>query len=828
MIKSGKKIKSKRRNLQEYNTPQKSDQHINKLCYSSFGFHPIANFQKKWMEREVNQLSHSKMEDPKMKMKNVLEKLILEEKMMKRLIVLLAVLAMTGFARADLLTVAGIDGTFESYTATPDNVPPPGSGLSFEVNTDWHWVKIISSAPYAYQGTKSLQTGLWAGDYASCTIADRTLIKVSEGDTIKLSSYSGHPWTAGAQAGSLALRWYDSAQALISTDANSNIFDTGTAYVLHDVTAIAPAGTAYVTPVLAVAPGTMYNIDFDNVALEMVSPGNRVATNPVPADGASDVNADKNLTLSWSAPSSPPGTISSYSVYLVTAVDEVQTLAISGATSGTFNLSFRGEKTGAQDTTIKRIAYNAPATGPGSVEEALKHLCGTGIITDVACAGGPLNTHPVTITFKGNVKYQDVEMITVGDSNLTPSDAYSIVETTKGVGDPSILLGNTSSRSIIVPASQLEWNTLYHWRVKTNTSGGSTYGPVWSFSGMKLPVITTQPQDLWVVPGDNAVFTVEATSSLAMTYRWYNSGGAIAGADSNVLTVTDVNQSDVNKRPYYCIVSNAAGDTTSDSALLYLWVKGLLAHYPLDDDFATTSTVLDIADDHNGIAYDNVSTVAGVKDGNAASFDGVGDYIDIGTWNPSSEAGPGQFSISVWVNWAGVLNDVDIWQGIIAKRQTSQWIATQMMWQLEATNGNVVFSREGSDPGMSYQLSEGVWTHIAVTFDGTTATMYANGTAVGSGPFTEGFKPDALFSIGASVPAPAGNEWHGYIDDVRIYNYALEPWEVAVLYVDMTGKSACLGYPAYDFDKDCVVGIKDLAILVGEWLQCNIVPECLP
>ena len=35
----------------------------------------------------------------------------------------------------------------------------------------------------------------------------------------------------------------------------------------------------------------------------------------------------------------------------------------------------------------------------------------------------------------------------------------------------------------------------------------------------------------------------------------------------------------------------------------------------------------------------------------------------------------------------------------------------------------------------------------------------------------------------------------------------------------------CHFYPEYDFDKDCVVNLKDFSMLTSEWLECNM-PMC--
>ena len=69
------------------------------------------------------------------------------------------------------------------------------------------------------------------------------------------------------------------------------------------------------------------------------------------------------------------------------------------------------------------------------------------------------------------------------------------------------------------------------------------------------------------------------------------------------------------------------------------------------------------------------------------------------------------------------------------------------------------------------------WTHLAVTYDGTTVRLYVNGAASGTAAFT------------GSIPASTGvlriggnsiwGEWYkGSLDELRLYNRALSPAEI--------------------------------------------------
>jgi hypothetical protein len=77
------------------------------------------------------------------------------------------------------------------------------------------------------------------------------------------------------------------------------------------------------------------------------------------------------------------------------------------------------------------------------------------------------------------------------------------------------------------------------------------------------------------------------------------------------------------------------------------------------------------------------------------------------------------------------------------------------------------------------------WRHAACTYDGSQLIAYANAIEVGrhdaSGPFTT--TAVVPVAIGASMlpDTSSQNEWHGKIDDVRVYGRALSQDELAAL-----------------------------------------------
>ena len=93
------------------------------------------------------------------------------------------------------------------------------------------------------------------------------------------------------------------------------------------------------------------------------------------------------------------------------------------------------------------------------------------------------------------------------------------------------------------------------------------------------PRVTTQSQDLKdAVPGNAVMFTVEATGTEPLRYRWeWNPAGegnewqpcgyeGVSGANSSTVTISSVQKANVGS--YRCVISNCAGSQTSQPAQL--------------------------------------------------------------------------------------------------------------------------------------------------------------------------------------------------------------------------------------------------------------------
>lgn len=88
----------------------------------------------------------------------------------------------------------------------------------------------------------------------------------------------------------------------------------------------------------------------------------------------------------------------------------------------------------------------------------------------------------------------------------------------------------------------------------------TTYAP-------SAPVITAQPQGLTLAPGGTASFTVAASGSAPLTYRWFiNTNMFLVGATNSTLTLANVQST--NAGNYFVVITNIAGAVTSSVAAL--------------------------------------------------------------------------------------------------------------------------------------------------------------------------------------------------------------------------------------------------------------------
>ncbi len=181
--------------------------------------------------------------------------------------------------------------------------------------------------------------------------------------------------------------------------------------------------------------------------------------------------------------------------------------------------------------------------------------------------------------------------------------------------------------------------------------------------------------------------------------------------------------------------------------------------------------------------YDNHGTIVGATyvdgvpgtGGTALEFDGVDDYVNIGT--PSELNISNQITISAWIN----VYDVNEIRGIISRHTGPDNAAGSI--RVKTNRGIAVIINIGGVYSSFDSSNEVIelnnWHHIVYTYNGSKEYIYNNTDIVGersnSGVI---YTPVAHNIIGRTINSYV----NGLIDDVRIYSRALTASEIQILY----------------------------------------------
>jgi len=213
--------------------------------------------------------------------------------------------------------------------------------------------------------------------------------------------------------------------------------------------------------------------------------------------------------------------------------------------------------------------------------------------------------------------------------------------------------------------------------------------------------------------------------------------------------------------------------------------SGLVSWWPGDGN------ALDIQSSNDGTLQNGATFAAGfVTSGNgqAFSFDGGNDFVEIPN-SASLNVQTGDFSVDAWFKIDGGNS------GYIVSKDSC---GTSGIWNIFAGGGGITFrtvGASGSEIISSPPVSVGDWHHVVAVKDGTTMLLYLDGVFVSSG--TQDSMATTVFPVrigtrGGSITNPGGCGdvfFSGEIDEVEIYNRALNPSEIQAIFdADSAGK----------------------------------------
>lgn len=301
--------------------------------------------------------------------------------------------------------------------------------------------------------------------------------------------------------------------------------------------------------------------------------------------------------------------------------------------------------------------------------------------------------------------------------------------------------------------------------------------------------ITSQPQSQTVPVGGSVTFTVGA-SGTQLTYQWRHNGAPLPGATHSSLTLHDVQMSQAGA--YSVVVSNPSGSATSDDAILTVTQPddcapvpdGLVAWWPFDGN----------ADD---ILGNNDGTLFGAplfgpgRVGQALQFDYHDDAMRVPA-NSDLDVGRGKgFTIEAWIK----PNDLTVQHPIVEWNDDAGGIGAHFWTSHLGFDGKIASLAANiiDVDGVGHDIRTGPnvlttdqFYHVALTYDkhSGVAAIYINGNRMAEtnmGRFTP--QTSSHFYVGLrSSGAAAGNQFAGKIDELSLYDRALDGAELQAIH----------------------------------------------
>ena len=250
--------------------------------------------------------------------------------------------------------------------------------------------------------------------------------------------------------------------------------------------------------------------------------------------------------------------------------------------AGTAPLSYRWQFNGTNlsgATNVSLTITNVQSTNTGNYSVIVTNVVGSvtssnavlTLLTTPAISVQPTNQ---TVTQGSNVTFS---VTATGTAPLNYQWRFNTTNLLFGATNLSFTITNVQST-----------NAGNYSVVVTNVAGSVTSSNA-MLTVLVPPSITTQPTNQTVKQGSNAVFTVTATGTAPLSYRWQFNGTNLAGATNVSLTITNVQST--NTGNYSVIVTNVVGSVTSSNGVLALMTAPAITVQPTNQTVTQGSNV---------------------------------------------------------------------------------------------------------------------------------------------------------------------------------------------------------------------------------------------
>jgi hypothetical protein len=327
--------------------------------------------------------------------------------------------------------------------------------------------------------------------------------------------------------------------------------------------------------------------------------------------------------------------------------------------------------------------------------------------------------------------------------------------------------GSYSASATVSPANQWIMQMV---AFRASGSGGGDTTPPTAPSNLTATVASASQINLsWTASTDNVGVTgyyVQRCSGSGCT-----NFAQIANPSGTTTTYSDTGLAGSTTYNYRVQATDAAGNlstfsnTATATTSASTGTPGLVAAY--DFNAGSGTTVSDVSGNGNTGTIVNATWTSTGKYGGALSFNGTNAQVVIN--DSASLHLTSAVTLEAWVNPSSALTG---WQDVIYKPLDNYFL------EASSSNGNKpgtgVLLTSSAEP-LAYgsaALTASTWTHLAMTYDGTTLKIYVNGALVTS-TTQAGTITTSTNALQIGGDSTYGQYFKGLIDEVRIYNIAL-------------------------------------------------------
>ena len=322
--------------------------------------------------------------------------------------------------------------------------------------------------------------------------------------------------------------------------------------------------------------------------------------------------------------------------------------------------------------------------------------------------------------------------------------------------------------------------------------------------------------------GETSTLTWTTTEADSCTGTGFDAQGAVSGS----VTVSPT------KTALYSLACTGPNGTTQTERVVHVYDAGeaqdLLLRYAFDERSGTIA--YDASGKEKHMSVKTVERTIG-RSGYGLIFDGIEDSVKA----PFNPEGLGEFTLTTWIKPS---TSLDHREGILQSYGGILWHNYGGNWTMSyyGVNGTICSIKPGTLP----EVNE--WNFMALSYDGDVCNVHYLDT-FSTHNATDGQElQEGNLLIGRGNPAYGDSWFDGVIDDVRVYNYALNQAEMeavrdsgtySIFHADFDidndidifdyntlltnfGSTSDCGNQA-DANEDCSVNIFDYNILLGEF-----------